>query len=236
MDLSNTGHYRFSAIVAAAGSSTRMDGADKLFADLGGLPVIIRTLKILDDIESVDEIILVISEKNIQRARDLMEKTHLRKLIKIIEGGNTRQKSVYAGVIEAKGEFLVIHDGARPFVTTGFIRSLLKETSEFDAVIPAIPVVDTIKRVDHRGMVNGTIDRTNVFQVQTPQIIRRENWIKAYEYISKEKQVVTDDASMLESAGFPVKVAAGSRLNIKITVPDDIILGEMIIKILAQDG
>lgn len=236
MELHDNRHYSFSAIVAAAGNSTRMDGTDKLFADLEGFPVLVRTLKVLDSVDSINEIILVISEKNIHRIRDLMEKNPLSKLIKVIEGGRTRQESVYAGVTAAKGDFVAIHDGARPFVTSNLIRSIFKETSEFDAVIPAIPVVDTIKRVDARGMVTGTIDRAGVFQVQTPQVIRRDTWLKAYEYILKTKNFVTDDASMLEYAGIPVKVVPGSRFNIKITVPDDIIIGRIIINKLARNG
>ncbi len=178
----------------------------------------------------------MVSQKNILRAKKILEKTPFRKLMLIIEGGKTRQESVYAGVSAAKGEFLVIHDGARPFVTARFIKSILAYIPEFDAVIPAIPVIDTIKSVDDQGMVNKTIDRSGIFLVQTPQVIKKDNWLKAYEFIQKKRSIVTDDASMLESAGFPVKVVSGSRLNIKITVRDDLVLGKMIIDILTNDG
>ena len=236
MELNNYSQFSFSAVVAAAGCSTRMDGTDKLFADLEGLPVLVRTLNVLASVEPICEIVLVVSEKNIPRVRDLLEKYSFSKLIKVIEGGETRQASVCAGVIAANGNFVVIHDGARPFVSSDLIKSLLNETQELDAVIPAIPVVDTIKRVDDRGMVRETIDRTGVFQVQTPQVFRKDTWLKAYKYILTNNQIVTDDASMLESAGFPVKVLPGSRLNIKITVPDDIKMGRMIINKSVQDG
>lgn len=236
MDFFSNSHRRFSAVIAAAGSSERMGGNDKLFIDLEGLPVIVRTLNAVASVESIDKIILAVSAKNIDRTRDLLEERTFRKLIKVIEGGKTRQESVYAGVIEAESDFVLIHDGARPFITAGFIQSLLDETLEYDAVIPAIPVVDTIKRVDDLGMVSETIDRSNLFMVQTPQVIRRDVWLKAYEHISINRQIVTDDASMLESAGFQVKVVLGSGLNIKITSPDDILSGRIIINQLDKDG
>ena len=208
-----------------------MKGQNKILMDLCGKPVIIRTMEILSSAPEIEGLILILSPDDIAPVNDLLKKFPVPKLMKVLEGGKTRLESVYAGVIEADCEYLVIHDGARPLLKREQLKRLFDEiiTSNPDAVIPAIPSTDTLKKINKNRKVIETLDRSEIFRIQTPQIIRKEAWLKAYNALCDENSLITDDSSMLELAGYSITTVDGSCFNIKITTLEDAALADFII-------
>ncbi|MCE1245224.1 MAG: 2-C-methyl-D-erythritol 4-phosphate cytidylyltransferase [Firmicutes bacterium] len=235
MEKSNTSGHTFTAIIPAAGSSRRMQGQNKLLADLAGKPVIIRTLEAIRKDPRLQNIILVTSRESIELFADLTKKYKISGIMEIIEGGAQRQDSVYQGIIKAPGSYVAIHDGARPFPTTDMLKTLLDEAPYHDGVIPGIPVTDTVKKVNADGFVETTLDRNQIFRIQTPQVFRKDLLLKAYEVIRESNLMVTDDASILELAGYRVKITKGTEFNIKITTPQDLVTAEAIFANLHTD-
>jgi len=216
------------AIIAAAGESQRMKDIDKVLAPLGGRPVISYVLAAFDDCQSVDHIVLVVNEKSLEACRKLIAKERLSKPIEVCAGGKRRQDSVAAGLSKLKQcQWVVIHDGARPLVTRGLIEEGLKAAQETGAAVAAVPVTDTIKIAGDDGIVLETPVRQNLWAVQTPQVFRLDIITEAYQ---KAKGEVTDDAALVEQAGYKVKLYMGSYDNIKITTPSDLLVAETIIK------
>ena len=218
-----------SVVVAAGGSSTRMCGVDKLFAEISGIPVLAITLSALNSCRYVNEIILVTSEENIIAASELCRRYAFTKVTKIIKGGETRVQSVYNGVQEAsrEAEIIAVHDGARPFVTEKIIAGTVKAAAEYGAAAPFVPVKDTVK-VGKGGFVSSTPDRSELFVIQTPQVFD-SGLIKAALYNAIEKKLnITDDCSAVEAIGGTVKLVEGSYDNIKITTPEDLRIAEAI--------
>lgn len=206
------------AIIPAAGASRRMQGANKLFMSIAGQPVLTRTLLSLKGL--VDEFIILCKAG---------EEDEYRKAIAgaiteytLIPGGNTRQDSVYAGLLLSKGDYVLIHDGCRPLASRELIQSVIAAAKSQGAAIPATPVTDTIKVVEG-GAVQGTMDRRTLAAVQTPQVFSRALLLAAYEQASPAtKAKATDDAFLVEQLGQPVTVVPGEDTNIKITYPKDI--------------
>jgi len=214
------------AVIAAAGSSRRMNGADKVFAELAGKPVLAYILDVFQNCEVIDRIVLVLSERNIEQGKQLAKACS--KVIDICPGGERRQDSVIAGLSGLEGcEWVVISDGARPLVTAELIEQGLEAARETGAAIAAVPVTDTIKLADESMLVQGTPLRSNLWAVQTPQIFRFDIIRKAYRNCKYE---VTDDAGAVEAVGGKVKLYNGSYDNIKITTPDDIALAEILLR------
>lgn len=205
------------AIVPAAGSSRRMNSnINKQFMSVAGQPVLTRTL--LSLAEYVGECIVVArsGEEEMCRQAALGIKD-----VKVITGGLTRQDSVFNGLEQALGEFVLIHDGNRPLASSALIQRVIEAASGHGAAIPAIPVVDTIKEVS-QGEVQSTLPRHLLRAVQTPQVFRRDLLLKAYRHASANQLEVTDDSALVEALGHPVAVVEGERTNLKITTPDDI--------------
>lgn len=219
------------AIIAAAGSSSRMGGEDKLFCELCGCPVILRTLRAFQNSEYVDEMIVVTREENIVKIADLCAENGIDKATKIIKGGETRQKSVLLGVIEASAEarLIAVHDGARPLVTENVIKEAVIKALKYTAAAPAIPLKDTVKEVKG-GFAAGTPDRSKLRAVQTPQCFAAEVLRAALENAERKGVQVTDDASAVEAMGGNVFLSEGSEENIKITTPVDLLFAEAIIR------
>ncbi len=218
------------AVVAAAGYSSRM-GSDKLFMELGGLPVIALTLKQLQQSDYIHEIVVVTREESIVAIADLCAEHEIDKATKIVCGGEDRLDSVIIGSTEAseKAEFLAVHDGARPLVTGDVIERVIKAAYKHNAAAPAVPVNDTIKIANNR-IVTGTPERSTLFAIQTPQVFRAE-LLKAALQNAKEKGLtVTDDCSAVEATGAYIYLSDGSFENIKITTATDLILAEAILE------
>ncbi len=216
------------AIIVAAGAGTRMQGIDKLFYPLAGLPVLLRTVKPFQDCPFVQGIILVVSGDKEAASRNLFSGREWSKIIGICPGGVRRQDSVAAGLkLAGNPEWVIIHDGARPLVTVELIERGLSAAAETGAAVAAVPVTDTVKKADAAGFITETLRRDELWNIQTPQVFRADIIRKAYEHYSVD---VTDDAALVEQLGYRVKLYTGSCDNIKITTPGDIALAEILLR------
>jgi len=217
-------------VVAAAGASTRM-GEDKLFMDLGGMPVLARTLTAFERCDAVQEIIVVTRAESLDRVGELRGRYGLSKLKKVLIGGDTRTASCLAGVTEADAaaQVICIHDGCRPFATDGLIRSAIDLAAKYEAAAPAVPVKDTLKFA-RDGIVESTLDRSALFAIQTPQCFRAPIIKAALTKAVTEGISYTDDCAAAEALGVTVRLSPGSEENIKLTTPADLAVGEAILK------
>jgi 2-C-methyl-D-erythritol 4-phosphate cytidylyltransferase len=217
------------AVIVAAGRSTRMDGADKLLAPLGGRPLIARTVRVFSESAAVDSVVVVVSTQN----RDAVERALATfPDLALVLGGERRRDSVQAGLVTLSGcDFVVVHDGARPLVEPRLIEAVLDAARECGAALSAVPVSDTVKRSDDSGFVRGTVLREGLWLAQTPQAFRTDLLLRAHVEVEGD---LTDDAAMLERLGLPVKLVTGSRRNIKVTTPEDLVLAEALIKSLSS--
>ena len=219
------------AVVPAGGTGTRMGGTvPKQFLELNGKPILYYTLKTLQDCGIISELILVVPEKEYDNAcTDWLGKPEI--VTKVVVGGEKRQDSVYNGFCELspQTEIVLVHDGVRPFLSHQMIQESVDAAREYGAAITAIPVNDTIKRVDDSGLVSQTVDRDGLWRVQTPQVFRYELLQEAFKKANSEKFYGTDEGTLIEHLGKPVKVVEGSEQNIKITRPEDLRLSEIFI-------
>jgi 2-C-methyl-D-erythritol 4-phosphate cytidylyltransferase len=220
----NTQH-RVAAIIVAAGESRRMNGIDKVLAPLKGRPVISHVLSAFDSCKSIDQIVLVVNQKSLEACRKLAAGPSTP--IDLCLGGKRRQDSVAAGLKKLKDcDWVVIHDGARPLITKALIEDGLEAAKETGAAVAAVPVTDTIKIAGDDRIVHQTPPRQNLWAVQTPQVFLPGIITKAYQQAKGE---VTDDATLVEQAGYKVKLYMGSYENIKITTPQDLLIAEALI-------
>jgi 2-C-methyl-D-erythritol 4-phosphate cytidylyltransferase len=219
------------AVVPAGGTGTRMGGTvPKQFLELNGKPILYYTLKTLQDCGIISELILVVPEKEYDNAcTDWLGKPDI--VTKVVVGGEKRQDSVYNGFCELspQTEIVLVHDGVRPFLSHQMIQESVDAAREYGAAITAIPVNDTIKRVDDSGLVSQTVDREGLWRVQTPQVFRYDLLQEAFKKANSEKFYGTDEGTLIEQLGKPVKVVEGSEQNIKITRPEDLRLSEIFI-------
>jgi 2-C-methyl-D-erythritol 4-phosphate cytidylyltransferase len=216
----NSKKEKVSAIIAAAGDSQRMGGVDKLFAPIAGRPVLARVIDTFEKCKAIDQIIVVVSSKNIEKCRRLVVSEGWSKVTGVCPGGKQRQDSVAEGLKRLKyAAWVVIHDGARPLVTIDLIEKGLEVARETGASAAALPVTDTIKVAGADGIVRQTLPRQNLRAVQTPQVFRIDVIQNVYWHAFSE---ATDDASLVEKAGYKVKLYPGSYDNIKITTPADL--------------
>lgn len=219
---------RVAAIIVAAGAGLRMGGIDKLFADVGGMPLLARTLAAFEACPSVDQIILVASGSNLDRCLKLVRSYGFKKVTELVPGGARRQDSVQQGLDQVKDSlWVLIHDGVRPFIDDALIAAGIEAAREYGASVAAVPVKDTIKVVNADHLVRNTPKRETLWAAQTPQVFRIDVIRAAYRDAFGD---VTDDAMLLERLGQPVKVYPGSYENIKITTPEDLDLAECILK------
>lgn len=215
---------RVGAVIAAGGLSQRM-GVDKLFALLGGKPVLAHVVEVFQECHSIDQIILVVSKENMERGQRLIADYKWSKAT-VCPGGERRQDSVSAGLSHLKHcQWVVIHDGARPLVTVDLIERGLEAARETGAAVAAVPVSDTIKVAGEDRVIRETPLRRNLWLAQTPQIFRFDIIVAAYRQAQVE---VTDDATLLEQLGYPAKIYPGAYDNIKITTPEGLALAEIL--------
>ena len=222
-------HPYCSAIVAAAGSSRRMDGENKLLLPLGGKPVLAHTLQAIDAARSVNEIIIAAREEDLVRFAELCKAWGIAKPVKVVVGGKTREESVLRAAMEANADadLLAVQDGARPFVTPELIDAVVEAARVNFAAAPAIPVKDTVK-VAVDGIVRETPDRSMLFAVQTPQVFDAQLLRAALQSAVDAGVSLTDDCSAVERMGKEIYLTEGLEENMKITTPLDMILAEAI--------
>ena len=217
-----------SVVVVAAGSSTRM-GFDKVLADVGGLPVIVRCLKSFEKAPSVSEVVVVTRTDLVPEVARLCQDFGLSKVVKVIRGGEDRTQSARLGTLEcaSKAKLIAIHDGARPFVTVQVIEDAVAQAAVNGAAAPAVPVKDTIKAA-HDGLVERTLDRTELYAVQTPQVFDGDLIRAALQKALDDAARLTDDCAAVERLGMKVVLTRGDERNIKLTTPADLLIGEVL--------
>lgn len=224
-------HPFCSVIVAAAGSSRRMEGQNKLMLPLDGIPVLARTLLALDGSRLIDEIVVAVREEDLLPTGDLCRLYGVTKPVKIVRGGESRLDSVLAAAMECREDaaFLAVHDGARPLADPELIDRVVALAHRTNAAAPAVPVKDTIKVV-RDGRVESTPDRALLRAVQTPQVFEASLLKAALQSALEQEAPVTDDASAVERLGKVVFLVEGEEENLKITTPADLILAEAVVK------
>lgn len=209
------------AVLVAAGSSTRM-GFDKLSFDLGGETVLERSVRAFDECPEVDELVIVTgaSGENAQRAA-----ARCKKPVRLVKGSSTRAESARSGVAAAHGRLVAVHDAARPFVSQSVIADTIAAAARCGAAAPAVPVKDTIKRA-RDSLVEATLERSELFAVQTPQVFQVDLIKAALVKALEDGAALTDDCGAVERLGIGVSLTQGDYCNLKITTPEDLAVAE----------
>jgi 2-C-methyl-D-erythritol 4-phosphate cytidylyltransferase len=221
-----------SAIVVAAGQGKRFRAKiSKPILDLKRKPVISYPLKVLDKHPDIKEIIIVGNAKNFRELVSVVRRYKIKKAAKVILGGKERQDSVLRGLKATadKADFVLIHDGVRPFINKDLVSTLIKQAYIYKAAIAGVAVKPTIKIVDKGGFVTKTINRRHLWEIQTPQVYSKELLLRAYKKFGNHP--VTDEAALIEKSGLKVKIVTGSYYNVKITTPEDLIIAKGIAQI-----
>ena len=222
------------ALIVAGGSGKRM-GCDrsKQYLVLGGVPIIVHTLRAFEKASLVHDIILVVPERDIDYVKlSIIEQYSISKVTYIIAGGEKRQDSVRNGLESVSNDchVVVIHDGVRPFISAELINTAVMKAHEEGAVTVGVPVKDTVKSVSGDGIIKETLDRQELWLTQTPQAFTREIIQQAYRRAYEDNFYGTDEASLVERMNVKVIMVNGTYENIKITTPEDLAIGEFITK------
>lgn len=226
---------RVTAILPAAGIGRRMMTAGhplaKQFILLGDRPILSHSLQTLDGCDAIDDIVIVCESSMIDYvATEIVEACRFTKIRRIVPGGKERQDSVYAGFQSCPdAEFVLVHDAVRPFVSRIRIHEVLEAAADHGAAILAVPAKDTIKSQDEQQFVERTMDRSVLWNVQTPQAFAYDILRQAFDQAIREQFYSTDESALVEAAGFRVKIVPGDYDNIKITSPEDLIIAEAIL-------
>ena len=199
-------------------------GFDKIFANIGDITVIEYSINAFLECNSVNEVIVVINEKSVQKIKDVISDTNRGEKIRICTGGKSRRDSVTNGLetVEERTEYIAVHDGARPWIRPAQIEKVFESAIKYGAAVSARPITDTVKRCDPEGTIIESISRKALWAMETPQIFKTELLKRAYKKAIIEDQQVTDEVSAIELIGKPVRVVHDSFKNPKITFPDDL--------------
>jgi 2-C-methyl-D-erythritol 4-phosphate cytidylyltransferase len=219
------------AIIVAAGSSRRM-GSDKLFETIAGKPVLAHTIGAFENAKSVSQIIVVAREDRHRDLEKLVRGQNWKKIQSVVAGGEHRQDSVRAGLeqLSENARYVAVHDAARPLVTAEQIERVYQACREQGAAALADPITDTLKRADVDLVVSESVDRHQLFAMQTPQIFARELLIEAYETVTAKNILITDEVSAVEYLGRNIVLVPNEDFNFKITYPRDFPLAEFVIQ------
>lgn len=221
------------AVIVAAGSGERLRaGMPKAFVNLAGEPMLAHVVRAFLGCDAVTDVVCVVGAEHVERARRLLGRAGL-EVTAVTAGGGSRQESVSQGLAAcpSTARVVAVHDAARPLVTSALVgRVLAALTAPWDAVAPALPVVDTLKLLDHtRQRVLRTVDRQGLWSVQTPQVLSRVTLERIHARVASAADAATDDLSLVERAGGRVRLIEGDRRNLKITYPQDLALAELIL-------
>jgi 2-C-methyl-D-erythritol 4-phosphate cytidylyltransferase len=226
------------AVIVSAGKGLRLPGEKKKqFLSLQGKPILCHTLDPFEDCPSIDFIHVVVGQEDMTYTlQEIVEAYGYRKISQIVPGGKLRQESVKNGIesLSSEVDIVVIHDGVRPFVTQRMIEESIRGARQFKAVVLAMPVKETIKMAGPDRTVLKTLDRESLWQIQTPQTFQLDLIRQALHKAIEDGFIGTDDASLVERIGGKVHILPGSYTNIKITTPEDLILGHLILKMGAS--
>ena len=227
---------RCAALVAAAGSSSRMGGVNKLLQPLDGVPVLARTLTALQQARRVDTIVVAAREEHLVEISRLCKEYGITKCAKVVRGGESRVHSVLLAALEAgDAELLAVQDGARPLTTPELIDEVIALAERCGAAAPAVAVKDTVKAVNSDDTVERTLDRSTLRAVQTPQVFQADLLKAALQSALESGAEITDDCSAVERLGKTVYLTEGDEANLKITTPTDLILAEALLR-AREDG
>lgn len=226
-----TAEVSVSAVIVAAGASSRMEGVDKQREPLDEIPVVVRAILAFSQCARIAEIVLVCREELIADYYALTLDYELDKVASVVGGGRTRQESVFRGVAACKGNsaLLAIHDGARPLVDAALIDGVIDDALRYGAAAAGVPVKDTIKVRDQDGFIASTPKRETLAAIQTPQIFDAAIYRAAMELARKENCDYTDDCQLVEQTGRRVFISNGSYQNIKITTPEDLAVADALL-------
>jgi 2-C-methyl-D-erythritol 4-phosphate cytidylyltransferase len=231
------------AVITAAGTGSRMQAnQNKQFLQIGRFPVIIRTLRVFDAHPQINGYLVTAAPGEITAMQNLIRQHGLKKSLGVVVGGETRQSSVFNGLKALSGHIyensasrVLVHDGARCFVTSEIIDRVIAGIEKYGACGAAMPVKDTIKRASADGAVAETLERSQLWAMQTPQGADYTVLLAAYQRAAIEQWQVTDDLSVLELAGIPVWLTTGDYRNIKLTTPEDLLMAEQLAKLDEQN-
>ncbi|MFC4620219.1 bifunctional 2-C-methyl-D-erythritol 4-phosphate cytidylyltransferase/2-C-methyl-D-erythritol 2,4-cyclodiphosphate synthase [Camelliibacillus cellulosilyticus] len=217
----------YRVVIPAAGSGRRINaGQNKLLLKIGDDPIIIHTLRVFERDENCEGIVLVVKQEEMDDFKRLTATAGITKVKRLVKGGNERQDSVRRGLSTLEGDGLVlIHDGARPFVSESLLKRVVEAAENGSAAIPAMPVKETLKKVADHYIV-ATIDRRNLWAAQTPQAFRLSVILEAHNKAAEGHIAVTDDAALMEWFDHDVSIVPGEESNIKVTTPDDLELAD----------
>jgi 2-C-methyl-D-erythritol 4-phosphate cytidylyltransferase len=225
-----------SAIIVAAGASQRM-GFDKLLSLIGDKPVIAHSIGRFQQCDRIDEVILVVRSDRRTEFQKVVDAFGFAKVSRLVDGGSERHLSVWNGIsqVSKECEIVAVHDAARPLVTPDLIGLSVTLARECGAVSLAAPIVETLKRADLEQNVTGSVDRSGLWAMQTPQVFRFDWLLEAYKRIVDSGRSVTDEVSALQESGYPVRLLRNTDWNIKITFPRDLDLAEKMMNLREAD-
>ncbi|MYC74528.1 2-C-methyl-D-erythritol 4-phosphate cytidylyltransferase [Candidatus Poribacteria bacterium] len=220
-------------LIPAAGKGSRMaHSVKKPYLKLAQKPILAHTIQRFEQNSAVDAIFVIVDRDDFSECRSAVLRPYpFTKVQELVGGGETRQKSVYNGVraLSADVDFVIVHDAVRPFVTDDIILACLTAADAYGAAVAAVPVKDTIKVVNEDRFIVETPARDQLWAVQTPQVFRKSLLEEAHQAAQAHQLTATDDASLVEQLGFPVKLVKGSYANLKITTPIDLRVAEVLI-------
>ena len=212
---------RVTAVILAAGNSVRYKGKrNKNFEIINNKVVLNYSLTVFDKNKYVDELVVAVKEKEKEEVKKIIKKELLYKDVKIINGGRTRKESVYNCISSIDSDIVIIHDGARPLIKDSYVSQCIENMDKYKGVTVGIKVKDTIKITDANNIVINTTNRSNTWQIQTPQCFDRKVLLKMHEKYKNED--ATDDCYLLEKNRYRIKVIEGDYTNIKITTYEDL--------------
>lgn len=220
-----------SVIFPAAGRGKRMKaGMNKVFLELSGIPILVRTLLRFSSCPEVDNLVVVVGEEDVPFVRGILGRVSGLKPWQVVAGGSERQYSVWNGIQAiadaSDDDIILVHDAARPLVSVDVIRETIQSARVHGGAIAAVPAKNTIKICDEKQQVVKTPDRSTLWEIQTPQGFRRDILVRANEQAIKDGFLGTDDASLVERCGYPVYIVNSDYRNIKITTPEDIVVAK----------
>lgn len=221
-----------SVVITAAGNSTRF-GQNKLLLEIAGKPIIVRTVELFTKCSHIDEIIVATRKQDIGCYQELFEKYALNAIV--VEGGNERIESIYNGAKASCGEIILTHDGARPLTPIWLIENLIHAIEEYGAAMTAVPPVATIKYAENNLIIQHSLPRATTWIAQTPQGFKRDILLNSMKSAIDQKYFVpTDDSEIVAMYGHPVKIVPGDPVNMKVTVPSDLVIAKELLRDLLK--
>lgn len=221
------------AVFPAAGQGRRMmAGMNKVFMELAGMPILIRTLLKFSKCEEIDALVVVVAEDEVTFIKTVLGRVSGLKPYKVVTGGSERQYSVRNGLaaVDPSTEIVLVHDAARPLISNETILKTIAAARTYGGAVAGVPAKNTIKVCDSEGLVQSTPDRNFLWEVQTPQGFRLNVLVEAHQQAEHDNFLGTDEASLVERLGAPVKIVESDYRNIKITTPEDILIAEALIR------